>query len=89
MKDPPTRPIRYLGNGDAGFGPGGPVPRHLRCKAKARAAAVQLRESLTARPAHRSFAYDAQAGGLSWFVSIPSQPSRLGGGGAAGGGPSH
>ena len=53
-------------------------------QAEARAAVVQLRGSLNACPAHYSLAYDAQAEGLSWVVSIPSQPRKGGGGGAEG-----
>ena len=65
------------------LGPEGRFLATYESQAGARAAVVQLRESLTARPAHYSLAYDAQAGGLSWFVSTPSQPGRPGGGWAA------
>ena len=68
------------------LGPEGRFLASYDSPAEARAAIVQLRESLTAAvfTARYDVAYDAQTGGHSWFVSIPSQPTSLDSGGAAG-----
>ena len=66
------------------LGPEGRFLATYESQAKARAAVVHLRESLNARPARYDVVYDAQAEGLSWVVSIPSQPRKGGGEGAAG-----
>ena len=66
------------------LGPEGRFLATYESQEKARAAVVQLRERYTARPAHNDVVHDAQAEGLSWVVSIPSQPRKGGGGGAAG-----
>jgi hypothetical protein len=68
------------------LGPEGRFLASYDSPAEARAAVVQLRESLAAAAftAHYDVAYDAQAGGHSWLVSIPSQPTSLGGGDAVG-----
>jgi hypothetical protein len=61
----------------------GPESRFLATYESQAEARAVVAEKPTARPAHYDVAYNAQARGLSWFVSIPSQPIRLGVGGAA------
>ena len=67
------------------LGPEGQFPATYESPAEARKSVAQPREGLTeaACLARNDVAYDAQAGGFLWFVSILGQSGRLGAGGAA------